>query len=145
MISYLITFVLGAFTGAAGKYLADKYTDKRRSKEKETGNRKIFLNIAEKMPDLIKEMQDDLSKPECMVIRKFYILPNDRVLFNSGGERCLFYYEDQHENLTHKIKLLENNGFVCDVTHTNTPKYRMIEEFIECVIKAKIKSNKVKL
>ena len=145
MISYLITFVLGAFTGAAGKYLADKYTDKRRSKEKETGKRKIFLNLAEKMPELIKEMQEDLSKPEWMVIREFYILPNDRVSFNSGGERCLFYYEDQHENLKHKIKLLENNGFVDDVTHTNTPKYRMIEEFVECVIKAKIKSNKVKL
>jgi hypothetical protein len=145
MISYLITFVLGAFTGAAGKYLADKYTDKRRSKEKETGKRKIFLNLAEKMPELIKEMQEDLSKPEWMVIREFYILPNDRVLFNSGGGRCLFYYEDQHENLKHKIKLLVNNGFVDDVTHTNTPKYRMIEEFVECVIKAKIKSNKVKL
>jgi len=133
---------LGAFTGAAGKYLADKYTDKRRSKEKETGKRKIFLNLAEKMPELIKEMQEDLSKPEWMVIREFYILPNDRVSFNSGGERCLFYYEDQHENLKHKIKLLVNNGFVGDVTHTNTPKYRMIEEFVECVIKAKIKSNK---
>ena len=145
MISYLITFVLGAFTGAAGKYLADKYTDKRRSKEKETGKRKIFLNLSEKMPELIKEMQDDLSKPEWMVIREFYILPNDRVSFNSGGERCLFYYEDQYENLKHKIKLLVNNGFVDDVTHTNTPKYRMIEEFVECVIKAKIKSNKVKL
>ncbi len=145
MISHLITFVLGAFTGAAGKYLADKYTDKRRSKEKETGKRKIFLNLAEKMPDVIKEMQEDLSKPECMVIREFYLLPNDRVLFNSGGERCLFYYEDQHENLTHKIKLLENNGFVEDVTHTNTPKYRMTEEFVDCVIKAKIKSKKVKL
>ena len=145
MISYLITFIIGAFTGAAGKYLADKYTDKRRSKEKETGKRKIFSNLAEKMPDLIKEMQEDLSKPECIVIREFYILSNDRVLFNSGGEKCLFYYEDQHENLAHKIKLLENNGFVSDVTHTNTPKYRIIEEFVDCVINAKIKSNKVKL
>lgn len=134
MILYLITFVLGAFTGAAGKYLADKYTDKRRGKEKESGKRKIFLNLAEKMPNLIKKMREDLSKPECMVIREFYILTNDRVLFNYGGERCLFYYEDQHDNLRHKIKLLENNGFVYDVTHTNMPKYRMTEEFVDCVI-----------
>jgi hypothetical protein len=51
-----------------------------------------------------------------MVIREFFILPNDRVIFNSGGERCPFYYEEQHENLMHKIKILENYGFVYDVT-----------------------------
>ncbi|MBL7205670.1 MAG: hypothetical protein ISS63_15295 [Desulfobacteraceae bacterium] len=145
MISYLITFILGAFTGAAGKYLADKYTDKRRQNEGEAGKRKVFINLVQQMPDLIKEMQEDLSNPESMVIREFYILPNDQVLFNSGGEMCLFYYEDQYENLIHKIKLLENHGFIYDVTHTNTPKYRMHEEFVECVIKAKTKSNKVKL
>jgi len=145
MTSYLITFVAGAFTGAAGKYLADKYTDKRRNQEQKVGDRKTFSKVAGQMAALIKEMQEDLSKPECMVIREFYILPNDRVIFNSGGGKCLFYYEDQHDDLAHKIKLLENNGFVYDVTHTNTPKYRMKEDFVDFIVKAKIKSNKVKL
>jgi len=145
MVSHLITFLLGAITGAAGKYLADKYTDKRRGKERETGIRKTFINIAQKMPELIKEMQEDLLKPDCMLIREFFLLPNNRIAFNSGGERYLFYFEDQHENLNHKIKFLENNGFVYDITHTNTPKYRMTEEFVECVTKCKIKANRIKL
>jgi hypothetical protein len=145
LTSHLITFLIGVFTGAAGKYLADKFTDKRRNKEKISGIRKTFLDVAGKMPDLIKEIQDDLSKPECMIIREFFILPNDRVSFNSGGERYLFFFEEQHENLKHKVKLLEDHGFVHDVTHTNTPKYRMTEEFVNCVIKAKIKSKNVKL
>ena len=145
MITHLITFILGAFTGAAGKYLADKYTDKRRGKERDSGLKKTFVNIADKMPELIKEIQEDLAKPECMLIRELFILPNDRVAFNSGGQRCLFYFEEQHENLRHKIKLLENHGFVTDITHTRTPKYRITEEFVNCVTKAKIKSGKIKL
>ena len=145
MISYLITFLAGALTGAAGKYLADKYTDKRRNQEQQKGRRTAFTEVAGQMPALIKEMQDDFSKPECKIIREFYILPNDRVLFNSGGEKCLFYYEDQHEDLAHKIRLLENYGFVYDITHTNTPKYRMNEDFVSFVNKAKITSNRVKL
>jgi len=145
MISYFITFILGAFTGAAGKYLADKYTDKRRDNERDKGTRKKYLSIAQMMPNLIEEIQEDLSKAEFTVIREFFILPSNRVAFNSGGERYLFYFEDQHDNLKHKIKLLENQGFVYDVTHTNTPKYRMTEEFVDCVTKSKIKSGKVKL
>ncbi len=145
MISYLITFLGGALTGAAGKYLADKYTDKRRNQEQQKGRRTSFAEAAGQMPALIEEMQDDFSKPECKIIREFYILPNDRVLFNSGGEKCLFYYEDQHEDLTHKIRLLENYGFVYDITHTDTPKYRMNEDFVSFVNKAKITSNRVKL
>lgn len=139
MKSPLITFVLGVFTGAAGKYFADKYTDKRRNKEKETRRHKIFLDLAEKMPNLIKEIQEDLSKPECTVIREFFILPHNRIPFNPS-EKSLLYYEDQHKNLIHNIKLLENNGFFYDVTYTGTPKYRMTEEFVDFVIKAKIKS-----
>ncbi|MBA3017035.1 MAG: hypothetical protein KJ550_08830 [Proteobacteria bacterium] len=145
MISHLVTFILGAFTGAAGKYLADKYTDKRREIDKDTKTRETFIKIAEQMPAFIKEMQDDFLNSEYKVLREFFILPNNRVMFNSGGERCLFYYEDKHEDLMHKIKLLENNGFVYDVTHTNTPKYRIAEEFRVCVVKAKIKKDKVKL
>lgn len=145
MLSHLITFLLGVFTGAAGKYLADKYTDKRRHKEKETKVQKKFINLAQQMPELITEMKDDLSKPEYMVIREFFILPSDKAIFNSGGESCLFYYEEQHENLMHKVKLLENHGFIYDVTHTNAPKYRMVDEFVDYVINAKIKNGKIKL
>ena len=97
------------------------------------------------MPELIEQMKDDLSKPEFMVIREFFILPNDRVPFNPDEKRYLCYYEEQHENLMHKVKLLENHGFVYDITPNNAPKYRMTEEFVDCVVTEKINKDRSKL
>ena len=144
MLSHFIAFLIGAFTGAAGKYLADKYTDRRRQMENRSAVYKSFIKLAEQMPELMKEMQDDLLNPEYNVIREFFVLPNSSTLFNAGGQKYLYYYENQHEDLIHKIKLLENNNFLADVTHTDTPKYRMTEEFVACLVKAKFKSNKVR-
>ena len=115
------------------------------TKSKETGLRNIFLNLAQQMPELIEQMKDDLSKPEFMVIREFFILPNDRVPFNPDEKRYLCYYEEQHENLMHKVKLLENHGFVYDITPNNAPKYRMTEEFVDCVVTEKINKDRSKL
>ena len=135
MTSHLITFLAGAFTGAAGKYLADKFTDQRRRQERQSEAQKIFDSVKKQVPELIKEMKEDLKKPDCSVMREFYILPNDRVMFNSGGKMCLFYYEDKHNHLLQKIKILENHDYVYDVTETNTPKYRITEEFAKFLVK----------
>jgi len=141
----LITFLVGVATGAAGKYFADKYTDKRRAKEFNAALRQLFQDVSSMMPELIKEMQEDLSKPEYKVIREFVILPNKRVTFVSGGKKFINYFEEEHQDLMHKIKLLEHCRFIDDTTETNTPKYRMTEDFVKCVLKAKFKRNKVKI
>ena len=145
MISHLVTFLLGALTGAAGKYLADKYTDKRRLKEGESRSKKLFQELASRMPDLIKEMKDDLSKPDNHLIREFYILPHRRVSFMAGGRRYLYYFEEEHQDLLHKLHILEEPGFIQDITETNTPKFRMTEQFFGYVLKSKIKSGRVKI
>ena len=144
MLSYLITFLLGALTGAAGKYLADSYTDQRRTKELTTQLYKQFVDVSLKMPTLIKEMQDDLKNPDLALIREFYILPNKGVLLKGRGT-SLAYYEEEHPDLIHKVNLLENNGFVYDVSSTNNPKYRMTEDFVKLILTSKIKNGVVKI
>lgn len=144
MISYLITFLVGAFTGAAGKYLADKYTDKRRANEQHSDLHKSFINLAAQMPELINEIQEDLSNPEYSVIREIIILPNDLLAINIRGN-YLSYSEDKHVNLMHKVKLLENKGFVCDVTNSNVPKYRMTEDFVRCINNSKFHNEKISI
>jgi hypothetical protein len=144
MLSYLITFLIGVLTGAAGKYIADKYTDKRHRKEQKMDLQNNFLKIANKMPDLIIDMRNDLLKSQFSVIREFYVLPNSRVPFYSGEDKFFFYYEEKYDNLLHKIKLLEDYGFVKDLTPITIPKYRMSEEFVHCVINSKFKNGKIK-
>ena len=44
------------------------------------------------------------------------------------------YYEDEHDNLHSKIRILENEGFIYDITETSTPKYQFEEDFIDLLI-----------
>lgn len=141
----LISFLLGAATGATGTYFAHKYTDKRRSKESKAESRKRFEDTASKMPELIQEMQKGLSDPEGALIREFFVRRNRNVMISTGGRRYFCFQEEEHRDLLHKIRILEDQGFVTDVTHTNLPKFRMSEEFVDYLLKAKFKSGKVKL
>lgn len=133
--THFITFLIGVATGAAGDYFAAKYTDRRRDKEGATKIVKIFKNARDQMPDLIKEMKEDFSTHINASIREFVILPNKRVIFNSDQPR-FSYFEDEHENLKGKISVLENFGFVVDITVSNAPIFRIKEEFWDLVLKS---------
>lgn len=125
--SYAATFIIGAFTGATGKYLADKFTDQRRRQEDKAAETALFEQTRNSMPELISEMQADLV--EHPAAREFFVLENSRVVLNSSGF-VLVYYEAEHPELRHKIMILENNGYISDVTTGNAPKYRMLERFV---------------
>jgi len=131
----LVTFVIGVATGAAGKYLADKFTDQRRDKAKSRETKKEFYNVQSQMPELLAEMKEDFTKHENDSIREFVILPSDKVLFNSAQPRFI-YYENQHQNLKGKVDVLENHGYIIDVTVSNAPIYRITEEFWNLVLRA---------
>ena len=132
--SYAATYLAGALTGATGKYLADKYTDQRRQQELRRGGRRLFAQVTAQMPSLIDEMRTDFRDPEHSSVREFIVMPSSRALFNSGGQRYLFYHEDKHDDLMGKIAILENNGFVVNTTATNVPKYRMTEQFVQFLL-----------
>jgi len=133
--THFITFLIGVAMGAAGNYLAAKCTDKRHDKEDANKLVKSFNRAKDQMPGLIKEMKEDFLKHEKSSIREFAIVPNKRVIFNSQQPRFI-YYEDEHQNLKGKISVLENLGFIVDVTVSNAPIFRITEEFWTLVLKS---------
>jgi len=131
----LVSFVVGVATGAAGKYLADKFTDQRRDEAKNKKAKQEFNKIRSQMPELIAEMKADFNRHENDSTREFVILPSDKVTFNSTQSRFI-YYENQHQNLKGQIDVLENHGYIIDVTFSNAPIYRITEEFWSRVLRA---------
>ena len=127
-------FLGGAAVGAAGMYYAEKFTDQRRHGERIKEAKKQFLKIKKQMPELIAEMKSDLSNEDNCLIREFFILSNRRFRPNSQKPRFA-YYEDEHKDLRSKIDILENHGFLMDVTPGNTSIYRMSEELVELILK----------
>jgi len=130
----LITVLVGAASGAAGGYFSSKYTDKRKEKETTKREDQTFKKLFHEMPDLLREMKEDLSNQETKFIREFVISPSERVGLTLL-DKCLVYYENQHELLKSKINILENHGYLYDVSETSLPKYRFTEEFVALVHK----------
>lgn len=91
-----------------------------------------FLQIKEQMPALIAEMKKDLEGEDGKFVREFFVTSRRHVLGGSEKPRFI-YYEEDHDNLRGKIDILENHGYVTDVTPGNTPIYRMSEEFVSLV------------
>ena len=127
IISYLITFFVGVATGVGGQYFADKYTDKRRKSESFSNIKNIYVKLKSDLPELIREMEDDLRNDNNKYLREFVIM--SKGMRTSLG-KCLAYYTDDHKDLKSQVTILENYDFVTDVTETNLPRYRMSEEFV---------------
>lgn len=128
-VSHLITFLAGTAAGAAGTYMADRFTDQRRKQSAFREARKSYETIRAKMPELIQEMKLDLSNPEFQTFREFVILPTERTTFNHDKGR-FEYYESAHPNAKTQVALLESVGYVQDISKTNWPIYRMSEAFV---------------
>ena len=91
-----------------------------------------LLKVKSSMPELIVEIKEDLAKEGNEFIREFFIISKCWTL--NAIDRCFVYYFEDHENLQGKIHILENYGFVVDVTPKNTKKYRMTEEFVNLLL-----------
>ena len=92
-----------------------------------------FLQVKGQMPALIAEMKKDLEGNQGKFVREFFVMSRRHVLGGSEKPRFI-YYEEDHDNLRGKIDILENHGYVTDVTPGNTPIYRMSEEFVQLVL-----------
>jgi hypothetical protein len=132
MFSVATGFLGGATVGAAGGYLAGLFTDRRHRKEAKRHARVAFLDTVKKLPDFVKELKADLAREPS--VREFFILDKGASL--GGSSVPSFEYESTDENrYKNKAQILENMGYVIDVTPKNTPMYRMTEEFVELVMK----------
>ena len=131
IISHLITLIVGFVAGFFSNYFSSKATDKRRNKEREKTKKKEFEKTKEDMPELISEMKEDHDRNPS--VREFFVLPKRKTPINPSGpiENYFFYYEDEHENLRGKFNILENKGYIENITPKKVPKYRINENFIE--------------
>lgn len=98
-------------------------TKVRRSKIP-TGFDKVF----KLMPALINEFKEDIEKNP--LLREF-ILQGRGWVYNSGGRKLLAYFFEDHEDLEAKIRLLENNNLVNDITFNNVKRFVFTEEFVD--------------
>jgi hypothetical protein len=126
-ISYAGTFLLGAARGVLVSLASSSLNDLRHSHAQRRDDLKRFRIVREQMPEWFDEIKTDLSAPGNRVLRDFYVLPSSRVAFSGSG---LTYAEDQVSNLCANTAVLQNNGYVTDVTHSNVPAFRMSEEFV---------------
>lgn len=128
--SHLIAFVVGVASGVLGSFVSSSMTDRRRIRDRERDDSKRFSAVREQMPELLGDMRADLGSGDGRVLRDFYVLPSFGVSFNTGGKRTLTYAEDKYPDLRAKLSVLENHGYIRDVTHSNVPSFRMSEEFV---------------
>jgi len=93
------------------------------------------------MPELLHEMRKDILSDNTQLVREIVILPFEGVIFNSTKIRFV-YFENKHDKLIDKVKLLEEYGLLIDVTPLSTPIYRMVDEFIELLTTTNLDSIK---
>jgi hypothetical protein len=141
IITHLVAFLSGTFIGAAGKYFADKNTDKRRTKEREKEKNIKFRKVAVEMPKLIEQMHTDLINPECTMARVFIVIHSKTYLDVRLDMRdWLVYCEEDHDKLKQKLKLLEKAGYISKITNEKFLTYEMEEDFVNYVKNFKIKN-----
>jgi CHAT domain len=92
-----------------------------------------FLQVKEQMPALIAAIKEALQSEDDRFVREFFVMSKRHSLVGSEKPRFVFYEED-HDNLRGKVDILENHGYVTDVTPGNTPIYRMSEKFVRLVL-----------
>ena len=131
VLSHSIAFLSGALTGAAGKYLADKFTDQRHRQEEQAARDRRWAKIRAAMPALLDEMKEDLTKQP--LVREFVVLEHEGLGFAMGKGPLRFrYFEEKHPNLRGLLAILENAEYIYDVSPV-PPIYRMTEAFVEQV------------
>lgn len=91
-----------------------------------------FSRVKILMPRLIADIKKDLTSSA--LIRELFIISKSWAL-NVQNPHFVYYFEE-YENLQGKMHILENYGFIKDVTPTPTSikKYRLKEEFIKLVL-----------
>ncbi|MDP2267863.1 MAG: hypothetical protein Q8K46_01725 [Deltaproteobacteria bacterium] len=129
LLSLVIGFVVGAFTGAAGQYLGEKYTDKRRKIEQASEDDQVWNDLVTRFPKIIGEMKEDARNPDLLSAREFFVKSSKTTVNRS--KPSFEYHTDVHADLHAAIAHLERLGYIEDITPGNCPMYRMTEDFID--------------
>jgi hypothetical protein len=128
-VTHAATFLGGTAVGAAGKYIADLFTDQRHKKEARAAERQGFLKVQKAMPGLLAEMKEDLFRNQSLHLREFIILPSPNITFNHDTPRMQFY-ESKHPSARNQVVTLLSEGYVEIVKEGQCPIYRLKEPFV---------------
>jgi hypothetical protein len=129
-VSHLVVFLGGTAVGAAGKYLADRFTDQRREQEAARKERRRFKELQTLMPDLFREMAKDLRNDADGLTREFVLLSSRVTAFDGRGKPRFAYFETEHPQQRSQIDLLRTEGYLEDATIQDIPIFRMSEHFV---------------
>lgn len=139
--SHFAAFLVGALTGAAGKYLAEKYTDQRRKAEGHAELRRRFDEVRSLLPRFFEELRATLDGDEARHVREFFLMPNRHAVVAFNDKARLMVYEDDFPRgaLRHVVDRLVEIGLVEEATPRGGPVYenpgrvpifRMREDFV---------------
>jgi hypothetical protein len=128
----VLAYAAGIVTETVRSYFSDMLTDRRRDQEAKQKELEQFLSVVSQMPDLISEMKNDLSNPDNSLIREFFLTKRSLSL-NTGGPAFIYYFDD-HQGLQSKVHILENHGYIKDITPGSAPMYRMTEDFVRLLL-----------
>ena len=125
--SHLTAFIGGTAVGAAGKYLADLFTDQRKRKEEKKKREKRLSGLESRMQQLFAEMRTDLAKDGQEHFREFVILSSEVTNYAHSRPR-LVYFESKQRGLQDQIAILVGEGLVDRDQNYNPPLYRVKED-----------------
>lgn len=128
--SHLASFLGGAAVGAAGTYMADRFTDRRREKEGRHAAAMKFEDVSKHMVELLAQLRKDLHENASLVPRELVILPNERIMFNHDKPR-IEVYETGHPAAKNQVGLLVSEGYLEVIRSSGTPIYRLTEHFVQ--------------
>jgi hypothetical protein len=121
LLTHGITFIAGAATGAASSYFGGKRREEQNRRE-----RKLFREAMAVMPDLMRQLRDDVASYETR--RNFCIVPPETV--PSVAPSTLVYVDDGRNGYLRKARTLESYGYVVDIASGDTPTFRMENHFV---------------
>jgi hypothetical protein len=96
---------------------------------------RLYLRTRKEMPELLNEMREGLTSDA--YVREFFVLSSRQVSLTGSTQTRWIYYAEDHPNLLDKIHILEQRGFVHDVTTAGSaPIFRMTDDFARCLLQA---------
>ena len=134
ILSLSVGFLVGAATGAAGNYLADKYTDTRREKKLAQEQSKLWQDIEARFPAVITEMREAFTSPEGKNVRAFFVKESDTMI-GFLSEPCFEFHTDKLPELRPAVLHLALHEFIPDITPGNCPMYRVHQKLVDWLMK----------
>lgn len=125
-LTHAVAFLLG---GAVGAALFSWYAGRGGGAR---DPRKMLRRLYKDSPKFFDEIRRELEKPEFCHVREFAILESSRVTFVSEDLRFV-YYEEDLPDVKSVAAILDEIGYVEEISHGKTPIYRLRENFVEAL------------